>query len=101
VDLWGLSFFFRHVLGRPMEWVDIIKPPNSRSLPDVPTREEVQRLINSVYRLRYRVYFFALYSMGLRLGLTSPVLVLSSDIRNWSSGDTKSGPPCGALAPAC
>jgi site-specific recombinase XerD len=25
-------------------------------------------LINSVYRLRYRVYFFALYSMGLRLG---------------------------------
>jgi integrase/recombinase XerD len=68
VDLWGLSFFFRQVLGQPMEWVDIIKPPNSRSLPDVPTREEVQRLINSVYRLRYRVYFFAVYSMGLRLG---------------------------------
>ena len=22
--------------------------------------------------------------------------LLSSDIRNWSSGDTKSGPPCGA-----
>jgi site-specific recombinase XerD len=67
VDLWGLSFFYRHVLGQPMEWVDIIKPPNSRSLPDVPTRQEVQLLINSVYRLRYRVYFFALYSMGLRL----------------------------------
>jgi integrase len=68
VDLWGLSFFFRQVLDRPMEWVDIIKPPNSRSLPDIPTREEVQRLINSVYRLRYRVYFFTVYSMGLRLG---------------------------------
>lgn len=51
-----------------MEWVDIIKPPNSRSLPDIPTREVVQRLINSVYRLRYRVYLFAVYSMGLRLG---------------------------------
>jgi hypothetical protein len=49
-----------------MEWVDIIKPPNSRSLPDGPTRQEVQLLINSVYRLRYRMYFFALYSMGLR-----------------------------------
>ena len=68
VDLWGLSFFFRHVLGQPMDWVDIVKPPNSSSLPDIPTREEVQRLINSVYRLRYRVYFFAIYSMGLRLG---------------------------------
>lgn len=38
VDLWGLSFFFRQVLGQQMAWVDIIKPPNSRSLPDVPTR---------------------------------------------------------------
>jgi integrase len=55
VDLWGLCFFYQHVLGQPMDWVDIIKPPKSRSLPDIPTREEVQLLINSVYRLRYRV----------------------------------------------
>jgi len=57
VDLWGLSFFHRHVLGQAMDWVDIIKPPKSISLPDIPTRQEVQLLINSVYRLRYRVYF--------------------------------------------
>lgn len=24
------------------------------------------------------------------------LVAVSSDIRNWSSGDTKSGPPCGA-----
>ena len=68
VDLWGLSFFHRHVLGRSMDWIGIIKPPQSRSLPDIPTREEVKRLIQGVYRLRYRVFFFAVYSMGLRLG---------------------------------
>jgi len=68
VDLWGLSFFYRHVLGRKMEWIEIVNPPKARSLPDVPTREEVQRLINGVYRLRYRVFFFVVYSMGLRLG---------------------------------
>ena len=68
VDLWGLSFFHRHVLGRSMDWVSIIKPPQSRSLSDIPTREEVQRLIQGVYRLRYRVFFFAVYNMGLRLG---------------------------------
>jgi integrase len=28
----------------------------------------VQRLINGVRRLRYRVFFFTIYSMGLRLG---------------------------------
>ena len=58
VDLWGLKFFHRFVLDRPMEWVGIIKPPESRSLPDVPTREEVRHLIDGVYRLRYRVFFF-------------------------------------------
>ena len=68
VDLWGLSFFYRHVLGHKMEWIEIVNPPKARSLPDVPTREEVQRLINGVYRLRYRVFFFVIYSMGLRLG---------------------------------
>jgi integrase/recombinase XerD len=52
IDLWGLWFFDRHVYGHAMAWVDIIKPPNSRSLPDIPTRQEVQLLINSVYRLR-------------------------------------------------
>lgn len=55
VDLWGLSLVLRQVLGQQMVWVDIIKPPNSSAFPDVPTREEVRRLINSVYRLRYRV----------------------------------------------
>jgi len=68
VDLWGLVFFYRHVLGRELEWIEIVKPPQTHSLPDVPTRAEVQRLINGVRRLRYRVFFFAVYSIGLRLG---------------------------------
>jgi site-specific recombinase XerD len=63
-----LVFFCRHVLGRELEWFEIVKPPQTHSLPDVPTRAEVQRLINGVRRLRYRVFFFAVYSMGLRLG---------------------------------
>ena len=68
VDLWRLSFFYRHVLGREMAWIEIINLPKARSLLDVPTREEVQRLINDVYRLRYSVFVFVIYSMGLRLG---------------------------------
>jgi hypothetical protein len=34
VDLWGLVFFYRHVLGRPLEWIKIVKPPQVQSLPD-------------------------------------------------------------------
>ena len=53
VDLWGLQFFHRHVLGRPMEWIDIVKPPNVQSPPDIPTQEQARQLINTVRRLRY------------------------------------------------
>lgn len=67
VNLCGLQFFHRHVLEREMEWIKIIRPPNVRKLPDVPTREEVQRIINSVRRLRYRVFLLVVYSMGLRI----------------------------------
>jgi site-specific recombinase XerD len=67
VDLCGLQFFHRYVFDRRMEWVKIIQPPRSRTLPDIPTREEVQLLINTVRRLRYRMFFLAVYSMGLRI----------------------------------
>lgn len=67
VELFGLQFFHRHVLEREMEWIKIIRPPRVRTLPDIPTREEVQRLINTVRRVRYRVFFLTVYSMGLRI----------------------------------
>jgi integrase len=105
VDLWGLSFFCRYVLGQTMQWVEIIKPPNSRSLPDIPTRQEVQLLINSVYRLRYRVYVFALYSMGLRfIRPLVPALFLPAQL--WCRcAPFQRGAPCpaaggGGAAPA-
>jgi site-specific recombinase XerD len=68
LDRCGLQFFYRHVLGKQWVWVDIFKPPQVRSLPDILTIEEAWRLINTVYKLRYRVFFLTVYSMGLRLG---------------------------------
>jgi site-specific recombinase XerD len=68
LDRCGLQFFYRHVLDRPWDWVDIVKPPREQRLPDVLTRKETHRLLGSVYKLRYRVFFVALYSTGLRLG---------------------------------
>jgi len=67
LDRCGLQFFYRHVLSRPWDWVDIVKPPNTTRLPDLLTREQTHRLLDSVYRLRYRVFFLTLYSTGLRL----------------------------------
>lgn len=68
LDLYGLKFFYTHVLERT--WVDIpmIKPPKATRIPDIVTTDEVHRLFLSTQKLSYRVLFFTLYSMGLRLG---------------------------------
>ena len=68
LDLYGLKFFTLHVLNKP--WLDLplIKPPRTTRIPDIVTVAEVQRLLLSTRKLSYRVFFFTLYSMGLRLG---------------------------------
>jgi len=68
LDLYGLKFFYRHVLNRPWSHLDLIKPPRVRRLPDIVTTEEAARLFNATRKLSHRVLFFTLYSMGLRLG---------------------------------
>jgi site-specific recombinase XerD len=68
LDRNGLQFFYKHVLDKQWEWVDIIKPPLERPLPDILSQAETFRLINTVHKLRYRVFFLTVYSMGLRLG---------------------------------
>ncbi len=68
LDRCGLQFFYYHVLGKQWEWISIFKPPQVHSLPDILTIEETWQLINIVHKLRYRVFFLTVYSMGLRLG---------------------------------
>ena len=67
LDRCGLQFFYRYVLDRPWDWVDIVKPPRTSRLPDVLTREQTLHLLGRVYKLRYRVFFVTLYCTGLRL----------------------------------
>ncbi|MFB1079831.1 integrase, partial [Photobacterium damselae subsp. damselae] len=61
-------FFFKHVLQRDWEWLNIVKPPHVKTLPDILTPTEVSLLINATSQLRYQVFFLTLYSLGLRLG---------------------------------
>jgi integrase/recombinase XerD len=70
VDRNGLQFFWKHVLKREWQWVNIVKAPKVHSLPDILTVDEVEQLIGATRKLRYRVFLLATYSMGLRLGET-------------------------------
>lgn len=64
----GLQFFFKYVLERQWIWVDIVKPPQTRVLPDILSVKEVERVINGTRELRYQTFLLTAYSMGLRLG---------------------------------
>ncbi|MCK5666084.1 MAG: tyrosine-type recombinase/integrase, partial [Thiotrichaceae bacterium] len=68
LDLYGLKFFYTHVLQK--NWVDIpvIKPPKTTRIPDIVTTDEAYTLFITTRKLSYRILFFTLYSMGLRLG---------------------------------
>lgn len=68
IDCNGLQFFFKHILKREWRWVDVVKPPQVKTLPDMLTLKEIERLINGTRELRYQAFILVCFSMGLRLG---------------------------------
>ena len=68
LDLYGLKFFYTYVLNKPWPALKLIKPPRVQRLPDIVTVAEARRLFTMTHTLSYRVFFFTLYSLGLRLG---------------------------------
>lgn len=68
LDLYGLKFYYAYVLRKPWIAPGLIKPPKTQRLPDIVTVEEAQRLFAATRVISYRVFYFTLYSLGLRLG---------------------------------
>lgn len=68
LDLYGLKFFYLHVLQKDWTNIPIIKSPRVKRIPDIVTIEQAGRLFSTTRKLSYRVLFFTLYSLGLRLG---------------------------------
>lgn len=67
-DLYGLKFYYVKVLDKPWPGADLVKPPKSYTLPDIVTVPQAQKIFMATRVLSYRVFFFTLYSLGLRLG---------------------------------
>lgn len=68
LDLYGLKFFTEHVLAQPWTMPGFIRPPKTSRLPDIVSTLQVQSILDHTRVLSYRVLFFTLYSLGLRLG---------------------------------
>jgi len=68
LDLYSWKFFNEHVLGKPWVTPNFIRPPKVSRLPDIVSVAQAQALFDATRVLSYRVFFFTLYSLGLRLG---------------------------------
>ena len=65
MDRNGLQLFYKHVLNKDWQWVEIVKPPQKKVVPDILTIREIERLINGTRELRYQTFILVVRSMGL------------------------------------
>jgi integrase/recombinase XerD len=91
LDLYGYKFYTEHVLQQPWVMPNFIRPPRVQRLPDIVTVEQAQQLFCATRCLSYRVFFFTLYSMGLRLseGLALRVGDIDADRKRVHVRDSK------------
>ena len=68
LDLYAWKFFTEHVLHKRWSSPNFIRPPKTSRLPDIVSVAQAQALFGATRVLSYRVFFFTLYSLGLRLG---------------------------------
>ena len=58
LDLYGLKFYYTHILHKSWVQIDLIKPPKTQRLPNIVTIEQTDHLITSIFILSYPVLFF-------------------------------------------
>jgi site-specific recombinase XerD len=68
LDLYGLKFFYTRVLNKTWDDIPLVKPPKTTRIPDILSIEQLNQLFAATSKLSYKVFFFTIYSMGLRLG---------------------------------
>jgi integrase/recombinase XerD len=83
LDLYGLKFYYAHVLRKPWVAPGLVKPPKSQRLPDIVTVDQAKRIFAATRVVSYRVFFFTLYSLGLRLGEGLRLQVGDIDAARW------------------
>jgi len=68
LDLYGLKFFYNHVLKSDWQNIPNLKSPKVSRIPDIVTIGQARQIFLATRKLSYRVFFYTIYSMGLRLG---------------------------------
>ena len=66
-DINGFRHYWKMVLQRDWPWVDLVRPPKVKHLPDILSSDEIIRLLGCVHKRVYRIFLYTVYSLGIRL----------------------------------
>jgi site-specific recombinase XerD len=78
----GLRFLYQIVLDRPLETTKIPCHKNNRSIPDILTKEEVDKLLQATKNLRDKALLATIYGAGLRISEAVSLKVSNIDSTN-------------------
>ncbi len=59
--------YWELVLERDWEYIDLIKPPEPKHLPNTLNAEEINHTLKCVHRTHYEVYLYTVYTLGIHL----------------------------------
>lgn len=62
----AIKFFFERTLGCPWTTLIFVRPQREEKLPDILSKEEVQRLLGTIRIPRHQAYLSIVYACGLR-----------------------------------
>ena len=57
LDLYGLQFFYTHVLQKPWDHIPLIKKPKAKRIPDILTINQVSQLFAATKVIDYKAFF--------------------------------------------
>lgn len=63
----GFMRYWELVLERDWEYINLVKPPVVKHLPDILCAEELNRTLQCVHKTHYAVYLYTIYTLGIRL----------------------------------
>jgi len=79
-DIFAIQFFFEKVLGKK---IYVPRPKRNKKIPEILTKEEIKRMIDSINNIKHKLILKMLYGCGFRV---SEIVNLNKDDLNFQEG---------------
>jgi site-specific recombinase XerD len=63
----AIKAYYEHVLGKPREYYEIQRPNQSKTLPNVFSKEEITKILSHTTNIKHSAILMTIYSSGLRI----------------------------------